>query len=222
MFFGDIMKKGIRIQFCFALLCSLFVLISVFAQSSGDVRIGKQVWMSKNLDVSTYRTGAKIRHARSDSEWRDAGSKGEGAWCYYDFDPKNGEFYGKLYNWYAVNDARGLAPKGYHIPSDAEWTVLINFLGGESVAGYQMKSTRGWYNGGNGDNSSGFNCLPSGKCTGGGSFDNLTMWAYFWSSSEYKEFAWGRDLGYNNSNYSEISRGNYYRSLGMSVRCLRD
>ena len=184
------------------------------------IKIDTQIWMSENLNVSTYRNGDTIRHARTAEEWQDAASKGEGAWCYYNYDPKNGEIYGKLYNWYAVNDSRGLAPKGYHIPSDSEWTVLTDFLGGESVAGHKMKSTSGWPNGDNGDNSSGFNGLPGRNCSGYGDFHNLTGYGYFWSSSEGNtNSAWSRVL-YNYS--TEVARSSRGKNGGLSVRCLRD
>ena len=104
------------------------------------VTIGTQVWMTKNLDVSTFRNGDTIPQAKTTEEWKRAGENQQPAWCYYDNDPANGAKYGKLYNWYAVNDSRGLAPVGYHVPSDAEWTKLTDFLGGESVASTKMKS----------------------------------------------------------------------------------
>lgn len=106
------------------------------------VTIGNQVWMTKNLDVSTFRNGDPIPQAKTDAEWEAADENKQPAWCYYNNDPANGAKYGKLYNWYAVNDSRGLAPAGYHIPSDAEWTQLTDFLGSE--AGKKMKSTSGW------------------------------------------------------------------------------
>ena len=108
------------------------------------VTIGTQVWMTKNLDVATFRNGDPIPQAKTNEEWEKAGENQQPAWCYYDNDPANGAKYGKLYNWYAVNDSRGLAPVGYHIPSDDEWTKLTDFLGGESVAGTKMKSKSGW------------------------------------------------------------------------------
>lgn len=106
------------------------------------VTIGTQVWMKENLNVSTFRNGDPIPEAKTDEEWKRAGEEGKPAWCYYDNDPKNGTKYGKLYNWYAVNDARGLAPSGYHVPTDEEWRVLIDFLGNEVEK--EMKSTSGW------------------------------------------------------------------------------
>jgi uncharacterized protein (TIGR02145 family) len=107
-----------------------------------SVKIGTQTWMAENLNVSTFRNGDPIPEAKTDEEWKKAGKEGKPAWCYYDNDPKNGAKYGKLYNWYAVIDPRGLAPAGWHIPSDAEWTTLGDQLG--SDPGKKMKSTSGW------------------------------------------------------------------------------
>jgi uncharacterized protein (TIGR02145 family) len=137
----------------------IFVLCSINAQT---VTIGKQVWMAKNLNVEVFRNGDSIPEVKTNEEWEKAWKKGKPAWCYYDNNPANGTKYGKLYNWFAVNDPRGLAPKDWHIPSDSEWTVLTDFLGGEDVAGKKMKSTSGWQNNGKGNNKSGFSCLPGG------------------------------------------------------------
>jgi uncharacterized protein (TIGR02145 family) len=122
---------------------SLFITLLIaqinYAQT---VTIGTQVWMTKNLDVSVFRNGDPIPQAKTDAEWEAAGKNKQPAWSYYDNDPANGTKYGKLYNWYAVNDSRGLAPAGYHIPSDEEWGQLTDFLGSEE--GKKMKSTSGW------------------------------------------------------------------------------
>jgi len=109
-----------------------------------SVKIGTQVWMTKNLDVSVFRNGDTIPEAKTDEEWREAGENQQPAWCYSANDPKNGQKYGKLYNWYAVNDSRGLAPTGWHIPSDVEWTILEDYLGDD--ADKKLKSTSGWNN----------------------------------------------------------------------------
>ena len=131
--------------------------------ASTEVTIGNQVWMTKNLDVDKFRNGDPIPHAKTNEEWVSYSNAGEAAWCYYDDDPANGEKYGKLYNWYAVSDPRGLAPEGWHVPSDKEWTVLTDYLGGEEKAGARMKSKNGWHDNGNGTNSSGFSGLPGGS-----------------------------------------------------------
>ena len=111
------------------------------------VTIGNQVWMTSNLDVDRFRNGDPIPQAKTAAEWRAASDNKQPAWCYYNNDPANGGIYGKLYNWYAVNDPRGLAPAGYHIPSSAELEQLKDFLGTgvlSSGAGAKMKSSKGW------------------------------------------------------------------------------
>jgi uncharacterized protein (TIGR02145 family) len=195
-------------------------------ESINEIIIGTQIWTTKNLDVSTYRNGQPIRQARTTKEWLDAINKKIGAWCYYKNDPKNGKMYGKLYNWYAVNDKRGLAREGYHIPSDAEWSVLTEYLGGEQIAGFKMKSTTGWANNRNGDNSSGFNALPGGARQDFGGFDAITDFGCWWSSSEADTFyAWVRYLTAwsTNPKYGwEVHMSNDSKNNGFSVRCLRD
>jgi uncharacterized protein (TIGR02145 family) len=123
------------------LLAILFVVNASYAQT---VTIGKQIWHAKNLNVFTFRNGDPIPEAKTDEEWSWASDNEQPAWCYYNNDPANGSKYGKLYNWYAVNDPRGLAPAGYHIPTKAEWDALTVYLGGEDIAGNAMKSTSGW------------------------------------------------------------------------------
>jgi len=195
---------------------SVFTLQSI-AQT---VTIGTQVWMYKNLDVSTFRNGDPIPQAKTDEEWEKAGVNKQPAWCYYNNDPANGAKYGKLYNWYAVSDSRGLAPVGYHIPFDAEWTLLTDYLGGEENAGAKMKSKQGWAKDGNGTNSSGFSGLPGGYRGTNGTFITIGKNGYWWSSSEYyTSFAWYRNLYYYNGN---VDRGSYNKEDGFSVRCLRD
>jgi uncharacterized protein (TIGR02145 family) len=175
-----------------------------------------------------------IPHVESNEEWKEAGENGQPAWCYYDNDPENGKKYGKLYNWYAVNDSRGLAPEGYHVPTDDEWTSLVEFLGGKKIGGHKMKSVEGWEDwededgelqNGNGDNSSGFNGLPGGGRFPGGSFiDIIGYGAIVWSATEYddNDFAWYRLLSAINGRVDRIFFINYNKSTGTSVRCLKD
>ena len=117
-------------------VCTIFVfLLFVLNGQAQNVVIGAQKWKSKNLDVAFYRNGDAIPQVTDDAEWAALTT---GAWCYYNNDSTLGKTYGKLYNWYAVNDPRGLAPRGWHIPSDAEWTTLETTLGGSSAAGWKM------------------------------------------------------------------------------------
>ena len=195
-----------------------------------SIRIGNQEWMIRNLNVDRFRNGDLIAHIESKEEWDKAGRNGQPACCYYDNGPENGKKYGKLYNWFAVNDPRGLAPNGWHVPSDREWEILVEFLGGEDIAGHKMKSVEGWeewkdkddkIQNGNGDNSSKFNGLPGGYRDTGGSFDGIRASAVFWSATESGNcyYAWLRDLNYNLGN---VIRYYNFKSVGASVRCLRD
>jgi uncharacterized protein (TIGR02145 family) len=197
---------------------SLFI-VMLFAQINyaQTVTIGTQFWTSKNLDVSTYRNGDVIPQVQDQAAWADLTT---GAWCYYNNDTSNGTKYGKLYNWHAVNDPRGLAPNGYHIPTDAEWTILTDYLGGESEAGTKMKSTRGWKNNGNGTNSSGFSGLPGGYRSNDGKFESIDGFGYWWSSAENNTVtAWNRFLRYYNG---IVYRNPCPNNYGFFVRCLRD
>jgi uncharacterized protein (TIGR02145 family) len=196
-----------------------------------SVRIGNQEWMTRNLDVDRFRNGDLIPHVKSVEEWRKAGHNGQPAWCYYKNYPENGKKYGKLYNWFAVADSRGLAPLGWHIPSDDEWTSLVDFMGGEYIAGHKLKSVEGWacedkdgeLQNGNGDNSSGFNVLPGGCRGNGGSFHSISYNAFFWSATEYgNNVAWYRCLYYGNGNVYRYYGIYFKKSVGASVRCLRD
>jgi uncharacterized protein (TIGR02145 family) len=183
------------------------------AQKS-EVIIGAQAWMANNLEITTFRNGDPIPQAASDEAWKIAGQNKQPAYCY------NGETYGKLYNWYAVNDPRGLAPEGWHIPTDAEWTQLSDYLGGERVAGKKMKSTSGWNNKGNGTNESGFNGLPGGYRGNFGSFSNHCNYGCWWSASEDSTgLAYSRDLS---RSIDYLYRFSSFKERGFSVRCLRD
>ena len=184
-----------------------------------QVQIGTQIWMAQNSNVDHFRNGSLIPQARTNEEWQKAGDNHLPAWCYYNNDPAYGEKYGKLYNWYAVMDSRGLCPTGWHVPSDAEWSILENYLGSE--AGTKLKASYGWYEGGNGTNSSGFSGLPGGfRNDSNGTFYSVGVLGYWWSSTESSTpGAWARDLGYGNG---VAYRFDYNKRLGFSVRCLRD
>jgi uncharacterized protein (TIGR02145 family) len=186
------------------------------------ITIGNQVWMTQNLNIDTFRNGDKIPEAKTVKEWQEYAQGDKPAWCYYENDAKNGEKYGKLYNWYAVNDPRGLAPIGWHVPSDQEWTILTDHLGGVEKASSKLKSKSGWFEEGHdGNNSSGFSALPGGnRYHGLGTFNLLGHWGYWWSSSEFNiNDAWYRGMDCSNS---VVLRYLDYKEDGFSVRCLKD
>ena len=181
--------------------------------------IGTQQWMNKNLDVAFYKNGDLIPQVTDGAEWATLTT---GAWCYYNNDSTLGNTYGKLYNWYAINDIRGLAPQGWHIPSDAEWTTLSTSLAGESVAGGKMKEagTLNWTSpntGGN--NNSGFTALPGGFRQNNG-FGLQGIWASWWSATPGdNNMIWGRFIFQSDVN---LGRGLTEKSYGYSVRCVKD
>lgn len=205
------------------IIALLFSINTLQAQAS--IKIGKQTWAAKNLAVTTFRNGDTIPEAKTDEEWKKAGENKTAAWCYYDNHPMIGTIYGKLYNWYAVNDKRGLAPKGWHIPSEAEWKILTDTLGGEHVAGNKMKNTIAWeFAGetGNGDNSSGFAGMPGGiRFSSDGRFGDIGHMGYWWSSDslESRELTKSMIL-YNVRDF--VIMPWMPRQDGMSVRCLKD
>ena len=135
-----------------------------------EVTIGKQVWMVENLNIDKFRNGDLIPQAITNEEWKKAGKNKQPAWCYYDNNQKNGAKYGKLYNWYAVNDSRDMAPKDWHIPSDAEWTEIQKQL-------LDSKNSKiGLFN-----KYSGFR-LSQGK------FNWIDNYAGWWSTTEGNEY----------------------------------
>jgi uncharacterized protein (TIGR02145 family) len=185
-----------------------------------SVTIGTQVWMAKNLDVDHYRNGDSIPQVTDATKWAALTT---GAWCYYNNDANNGTTYGKLYNWYAVNDSRGLAPDGWHVPSDAEWTTLSTYLGGESVAGGKLKEvgTAHWQSPNIGaTNETGFTALSGSYRYNNGTFSNVGYYSDWWSSTECStSSAWGRGL---NCYDSGLNRYSYYKGNGFAVRFVKD
>lgn len=173
------------------LLINLILLISFSCEKSKNdssteiptVKIGEQVWMLKNLDVSHFSNGDPILRADTDSKWKQACDLGTPAWCR---DNNNTE-YGKLYNWEAVNDPRGLAPEGWHIPTYDEWWELIRFLGGVDNAGRKMKDLTGWGENSNGTNESGFSGLPGGVRYYNETYSEIGTRGVWWSSTLYRQ-----------------------------------
>ena len=181
--------------------------------SADEVMIGDQIWMKKNLNVNKFQNGDTIPMVSDMFEWSNAYSNKQPAWCYYNHDPKNGHKYGKLYNWFAVSDPRGLAPKGWHIPSQAEFKVLLNFVELDAhMVVNNDESGRSDLLGGRADANSQF-------------FYELGNIAYWWSSSEYSVYtvdAWF----FKSIVTSDRGSGNLLdrtgKGCGFSVRCIKD
>ncbi len=184
------------------------------------IKIGGQWWMAENLKVKHYRNGDPIPYVESKKDWSCLTS---GAHCYYDNNGINIKPYGALYNWYAVNDSRGLAPEGWHIPSDEEWQDLVEYLGGIENAGGKLKAAglEMWKDPNiKATNASGFTALPGGYRDETGYFSRTAFYAFFWSATEENFFrSWYRSLRYF---YADVSHYKYHKGSGLSIRCVKD
>lgn len=185
-----------------------------------SVTIGSQEWMDSNLQVACYRNGDPVQQVDDFHEWKNSTT---GAMCLYEGNTEYGKVFGRLYNWYAVNDSRGLAPEGWRIPEDRDWQVLIDYLNGSDRAGGAMKSRGVQYwkkPNSNASNSSGFSAMPGGFRSLYGDFRHLGLYSYYWSSTPTKNnCAFIRVLGYFDARVTHT--GGAIES-GYSVRCIKD
>jgi uncharacterized protein (TIGR02145 family) len=186
------------------------------------VTIGTQIWMAENLKTTKYRNGDPIPNAIEDSVWWNPYTK---AYCDYNNDTNNGKIYGHLYNWWVVNDSRNIAPTGWHVPSKGEWTILINYLGGDSLAVSKLMecdcAQTHWHSMGlaGGTNESGFTALPGGYRNSLGGFTDLHYVGNWWTSTDNSsDMAW-----YINLNWVPTEKAKTItKKGGASVRCIKD
>ena len=183
------------------------------------LRIGTQEWMMENLKTAHYRNGEIIQNISDNTEWSSLTS---GARCYYDNDSTAyAGIYGSLYNFYALEDSRGICPAGWHIPSTGEWLVLTTFLGGTPVAGGKVKAARYWISPNNGElNASGFSGIPHGHRFSDGSFDFNGTKEVWWTSTRVDATAVYYRCVINNS--AGVFIDGQYNTAGLSVRCIKD
>lgn len=184
-----------------------------------SVKIGNQIWTTQNLDVERYRNGDLIQQITDPNVWNimDAG-----AWCYFNNDPSTNSKFGKLYNWYAINDPRGLAPEGWHIPTKEEYDVLVNYLGGTPLAGGQLKGLESWILPNNGaTNTTGFNALSNGARLDQGLFQEKGKNGFWYTSSLFSS---GRTYAFRLINTESSASGIFFetKKYGCSVRLVKD
>jgi uncharacterized protein (TIGR02145 family) len=180
------------------------------------VTVGTQVWMVENLNTTRYRNGDPIP-GRPDWNTNDSG-----AYCNYNNDENFSAIYGRLYNWYAIDDSRKIAPSGWHVPSLSEWSLLIAYLGGDSLAGSKLKEigTVHWNSPNLGaTNESGFKALPGGDRSVTVDFVNIGNLAIWWSSTGEAYDAWSCSV-WSNERYAMLFGANF--NGGFSVRCIKD
>ena len=198
------------------------------------VTIGTQVWMKENLKTTKYNDGTPIIKSLSSNEWK---RNSTGAYTIYKNNARNNTTYGKLYNWYAVNSCK-LCPKGWHIPTNAEWNILTTFIGGD--AGAKMKSASSWKRSNSlATNESGFSALPGGERNSLGKFENIRYEGKWWSSTlgkrEFKKSSYNYFLGRYSGGYDytpvlilnlfsspRVLNSESLKKDGLSVRCLKD
>ena len=191
------------------------------ANDYATVTIGDQVWMAENLNTAKFRNGDPIMEAQTNEEWDSAGVNQMPAWCYYE---NNSAWatkkYGKLYNWYAVNDSRGLAPEGWHIPDNTEWNILTDVSGGEAAAGTKMKGKTSWVQMGFGTNENGFSGIAAGFRKANGVFGEAGHSSNWWTASEESD----RNAIYRRIHHASdsLKNGFYWKREGLSVRCISD
>jgi uncharacterized protein (TIGR02145 family) len=212
---------------CVPFNCGTSAISDIDGNSYNTVLIGTRCWTKENLKVTKYDDGSTIP---LDNTGSTSGTSGTwavttGAMSVYANNTSNVSDYGYLYNWYAATDSRKICPLGWHVPTDAEWTTLetyLNTVAPTGSVGGKMKSTSSLWNSPNtgADNSSGFSALPGGFRNDVGSFYDISFNALFWSATENgASGAWFRTL---DSSFSSVDRASSFKSVGASVRCLRD
>jgi len=188
------------------------------------ITIGTQTWMAENLRTTKYNDGTSIPNITSSEEWS---SLTTGAYCNYNNTTNLDTIatYGRLYNWYAVNTSK-LAPKGWHVPTDAEWEILTTYLGGTSIAGGKLKETgtTHWTTPNtSATNETGFTALPGGLCHTTGQFMVSGLVGGWWSSTENTNYpttdAYPRNMRYQ---VSDVYQVNGIKKVGYSIRCVKD
>ncbi|TFV95792.1 hypothetical protein E4S40_06100 [Algoriphagus kandeliae] len=189
--------------------------------------IGHQKWMAENLNVDSFRNGDPIPQAKSIKEWNKAARNREPAWCYFANKTENGVQFGKLYNFFAVIDPRGLAPEGWRIPTQEDWVQLSTSLGGHPVAGRALKNEDGCNDQGNGNNLSGFSAMPGGfreitLLNSNNGFLGLGNTGYWWSSTydSRTESVWVVSLSKRDDKLFTTFDTAF--SDGYSIRCIKD
>jgi uncharacterized protein (TIGR02145 family) len=184
------------------------------------VTYSDKVWMTENLRTGKYRNGEPIAEVTNRDDWSVLLT---GAYANYNNDATNSNIYARLYNWYAVNDIRGICPVGWHVATDADWTTLVTFLGGELVAGGKMKTTgtSNWQSPNKGaTNASDFNGLPGGGRSNFGIFGSIGFYGLWWTSSQLSnQFAYYWFLDYSST---AIGKSDSNKNFGYSVRCVRN
>jgi len=202
--------------------CSFFL---NFEKKKNRTTIGNQTWMTSNLNTTSFRNGDEIKQANTPEEWVEFGKNEIPAWCYMSNEEENKNNLGRLYNWFAVNDERGICPEGWHVPKNSEIDTLIVSLGGDlseedNQAGKKLKASSAWGTDFDGKNEVSFNAYPNGIKSRNGQIKFSKTFSYWWTSTEMN--AVGARF------YGLTTKSNHLGQLftrkesGLCVRCLKD
>lgn len=189
------------------------------SQAYDSCRIGKQIWMAQNLNEPHFKNGDRIMQARTNEEWKKAGNTCTPAWCYYNDDPKLGEKFGKLYNWYAVNDPRGLAPKGWSIATNANWLELVSDLKKLDLDAFALQHVSFIGNYPDADVLH-YHAYGSGYRKESGNFSGIDEYASYWSADTANTYS--ANAFHLKKKQLDPLLGAYYKSGGFSVRCIKN
>lgn len=216
----SLMKNSIFLQLAFFFLGSFSFAqsLEIQGQTYKTVKIGNQTWMAENLNVTKFNNGDYIPLAESEEDWFMAAFDEIPACIDVILDPENGKFFGKLYNYYAISDPRGIAPEGWRIPTDEDWNELAKALGGPAAATAKLKSTEGWVEE-NGTDESGFTAYPIGMIDMDGVFQDLGFGAMFWSISLAGELVLNRSISLNKFPFEHAES---FKENGLSLRLIKN
>lgn len=215
-------RKLIKVSVIFILSIFGFSLQSQLicqTDKSNQIKIGSEIWMSENLNVDKFKNGDPVPQAKTNEEWLNAGENQKPVWCYYENKEANGAKFGKLYNWFAINDKRGLAPEGWLIPKITDWEKLIQESEVETFPGKVLKSKEYWIEDGNGTNENGFNAFPGGQRETSGNFSGFGEFGFWWVCEEDNSVAaWLFTMNYGSPSVSQSTSD---KGVGFSVRCIK-
>ena len=191
--------------------------VSYHGYDYATVQIGEQCWLAENLRTELYSNGDEVPNLPQGADWQAATNDGSGAWVYFSNNPDSGETFGKLYNWYVTVDERGICPTSWHVPENAEWSVLVDHYGGAEIAAIELKGNYSdeWF----GNGTSGFNALPGGFRDWGNSVFFLQGTSGDWWTSSNQGAGFWRGMDSNSNN---VHNALYGRAMGNSIRCLKD
>lgn len=190
------------------------------------ITLGTQKWLGSNLKTTRLNDGTEIANLPDQTEWDNCEFSEQPAWCYYDNDPENEEYYGLLYNWHAAAKAN-ICPEGWRVPNREDWDILINFLG--ENGGTKLKATSGWYDVDGGTDPSyqgtdeyGFTAVPCGNRRYQDGFERIDMYCEWWTADQHESYSYSAYVYYLYAKYPDIRSLYHLKETGHAIRCIKN